>query len=182
MKAAFRHRWGFVIATVVAVAVVAGSAFARPNGSTAPITAAQAKSIAKAVADREIGRLGPTLSVKTARTAGSATAADAPAMYAQVTAGGTVTTNARGIAQANLVRPRSGLYCFLGLPGVPKGGVAIIDEAIPGPGSGVDLIQFGLGRFTHRIGSCPEGTQAYVDTFTTAGDLVDDPFFVVLWL
>jgi hypothetical protein len=171
MKRLIRHSPAIALATVALVLALTGTALGSRTATSAAITPGQVKKIA----DAEIKRLAPGLSVSSARTA------DSPATYAQVTAAGVVTVNARGIVQANVTRARSGLYCFTGLARVPKGGVAIIDEAIPGPGSGVDLIQVGLGRFVHRVGNCPDGTQAYVDTFTPTGDLVDDPFFVVLW-
>jgi hypothetical protein len=174
MKRLIRHSPAIVIATIALGVSITGTAFGSPAKSSSTVTPAQAKKIA----DAEIKRLAPSLSVKSAR---SAVVASSPALYAQVTAQGVVSSNARGVVQANVTRARSGLYCFTGLGSEPKGGVATIDEAIPGPGSGVDLIQVGLGRFVHRIGNCPEATQAYVDTFTPTGDLVDDPFFVVFW-
>jgi len=103
-------------------------------------------------------------------------------VYARVTAGGEVTANSQGIAQANLVKAAKGIYCFVGLASAPKGGVVTIDSNVPGPGSGSDLAQVGLGRLvTRRLDTCPEGTQAYVATFTPATELVDDPFFVLFW-
>jgi len=82
MKRQPRNTWiiGIVTAVGVLVAAAAGTALARAGTSTSasPITAAQAKRIAKSVADAEIARLAPRLSVKTARTAGRATFADAP--------------------------------------------------------------------------------------------------------
>jgi hypothetical protein len=166
------------IAAALLTAAAAGVALARPDAAaTSPITAAQANRIAKSVADAEITRLAPRLSVS---SAGSATA---PALYAQVTAAGAVTGNSHGITQANVVHAAPGFYCFVGLPTAPKGGVVNIDAATPGPGSGPDLAQVGLGRISYgRFGTCPEGTQAYVLTFPRdPGPFVDDPFFVVFW-
>jgi hypothetical protein len=181
MKRPIRYARTIVIAGALLAAAATAAAFARPTG-TSQITPAQVKRIARSVADAEIGRLAPRLSVKSAQTASSATSANAPALYAQVTGSGAVTTNSEGIVQANIIRPHKGLYCFVGLPSAPKGGVVTIDAAIPGTGSGGDLAQVGLGRIVHRlVGECPTGTQAYVVTFTPAGEVVDDPFFVVLW-
>ena len=173
-----RHFPAIVIAAAALVVAATGTAFGGQFTGAASITPAQVRTIAKSVADAEVTRLAPGLSVKSAK---SAVAASSPAVYAQITAAGVVTVNVRGVAQANVTRARSGLYCFSGLATMPRGGVATIDEAIPGSGSGVDLVQVGLGRFVHKVGSCPEGTQAYVITFTPAGDLVDDPFFVAFW-
>jgi hypothetical protein len=176
-----RHWPTVVLSTAVVVAALTGAAFAGSK-TTSQVTPAQVRSIAKSVADREIARLASGLTVKSARTASSATSAQGLAMYAQVTSGGGVTTNSQGIAQGNLIRPHKGLYCFVGLSSTPKGGVVTIDSAVPGPGSGGDLGQVGLGRIIHKlVGECPDGTQAYVVTFTPGGDIVDDPFFVVFW-
>ncbi len=186
MKRPIQHARTIVIASAVLASAATGAAFARPTASmseSSQITPAQVKRIARSVADTEIARLAPRLSVKSAQTASSATSASSPALYAQVTGSGAVTTNSQGIVQANVIRPHKGLYCFVGLPSAPKGGVVTIDSAIPGTGSGGDLAQVGLGRIVHRlVGECPTGTQAYVVTFPPDGGVVDDPFFVVFWL
>jgi hypothetical protein len=181
MKRLAQNWPAIVLATAVVIAAMSGVAFAGST-KTSELTPAQVKKIAKSVADAEVARLAPGLSVRSARTASVATSARAPAMYAQVTSGGGVTTNSQGIAQGNVIRAHAGLYCFVGLSSVPKGGVVTVDSAIPGPGSGGDLAQVGLGRIVHRlVGECPDGTQAYVVTFTPTGEIVDDPFFVVFW-
>jgi hypothetical protein len=170
MKRLIRHPWTIVIATVVLVAAATGATLARPVATTSQITPTQVKRIARSVADAEITRLAPGLSVK------SATSASSPALSAQVTGLGAVTTNSKGIAQENVSHPQRGIYCFSGLRSAPKGGVAILDALPPGA-SGPDLVQVGVGSF----GRCPAGTQAIVGTFREGGDLVDDPFFVVFW-
>jgi hypothetical protein len=140
-------------------------------GTTAGVTPAQVRAIAKTVANAQITTRAPSLSVASARSAG------APALYAQVTGAGVVTGNAAGIAQANVVHSRTGVYCFVGLRSAPKGGVAVLDALPPGA-SGPDQAQVGVGTF----GACPAGTQAVVGTFKSEGGvLVDDPFFVVFW-
>jgi hypothetical protein len=174
MRRQARHTWTIAIATVV-LGAAAGAALARPDASTPspPITAAQAKTIAKAVADTEIKRLAPTLAVKSAQTAGSAATANAPALYAHVSAHGAV-SNSQGITDANITHPRAGFYCFTGLPAAPKGGMAILDTH----DAGVDLIQLGVDAFA---AFCPPGTQALIATFRPGGAFVDDPFFVAFW-
>ncbi|HEU0305002.1 MAG TPA: hypothetical protein VFR32_10535 [Gaiellaceae bacterium] len=191
------------IAAVAAFAAVAGAALAGPSGTTANVTPAQVKKIAKTVAGAEIRRLAPRLSVQNARsahtartaniagragTADTATtaqvattaeAARAPAVYAQVTGAGVVTANARGIGQANVTHPKPGFYCFSGLPFTIRGGLVTVDSNVPGGGSGPDLAQLGLSTVT----GCPAGTQAHVVIFPRdEGPFVDDPFFVVLWV
>ncbi len=174
MKRRIRHWWTVAIAAVVLVAAGTGAALARPSSSTSGITPAQVKKIAKSVADAEIARLAPTLSVKNALAADSAISANSPAFYAQVTGAGAVTTNSLGIAQGNVSHPQRGLYCFSGLRSAPKGGVAILDALPPGA-SGANLAQVGVGTFAR----CPAGTQALVGTIRPdSGDQVDEPFFV----
>jgi hypothetical protein len=171
MKRLSRHSWMIVIATVVLLAAATGATLARSVASnTSQITPTQVRRIARSVADAEIARLAPGLSVKSARTANS------PALYAQVSGVGGVTGNSQGIVQENVSHPRPGIYCFGGLRSAPKGGVAILDALPPGA-SGPDQAQVGVGTF----GPCPAGTQAVVGTFREGGDLVDDPFFVVFW-
>jgi hypothetical protein len=140
-------------------------------GTSASVTPAQVRAIAKTVANAQITARAPSLSVASARTASS------PGMYAQVSGTGVVSANATGVTQANVVHSRTGVYCFVGLRSAPKGGVAVLDALPPGA-SGPDQVQVGVGTF----GACPAGTQAVVGTFKTdGGDLVDDPFFVVFW-
>lgn len=176
MKRLVRHSPAVIIAIVALVIAVTGTALGGPTRSTSSVTPAQAKKIAKSVADAEIARLAPTLSVKSAQTAVSATSASAPAMFAQVTGAGAVTGNSQGITQANISHPRAGIYCFSGLPNTPKGGISIIDAFPPG-GQGANITQVGIGSF----GLCPTA-QAVVATATPINGFgEDDPFFVVFW-
>jgi hypothetical protein len=176
MRHLVRHSSAVVIATAALVVAVTQTAFGGPTRSTSSVTPAQAKKIAKSVADAEITRLAPSLSVKSAETAVSAASAGSPALYAQVTGLGAVTTNSRGVVQQNVSHPKTGIYCFSGLASTPKGGVAILDALPPGA-SGADLAQVGVGT----LAACPAGTQAVVGTFAPSGDLANDPFFVVFW-
>jgi hypothetical protein len=163
-----------LVGAVVLVAAAAGTAFARPSATAAPITAAQAKKIAKSIADAEITRLAPRLSVKHARTASVADSALAPALYARVTRAGAVLPESSGITQANVIHPSAGVYCFVGLDPVPKGGVAVLDALPPGV-SDEDLVQVGIGTYAR----CPAGSQALVGAFHKDTRLADDQFFVV---
>ncbi len=162
------------IAAGLLLVALSGLAYAGPTATTAGVTPAQARSIARA----EVIRLAPTLSVRSARTATTALVANSPALYAQVTAAGVVTANSRGIARANVTHPEPGIYCFSGLPSVPKGGLVVVDSNASAGGSGPDLAQVGVTS----LGRCPGGAQAHVATFPPDyGKLVDDPFFVVFW-
>lgn len=159
------------ISSAALLVALSGFATAGPNATTAGVTPAQVRTIAKTVSNAQITARAPSLSVASARSAG------APALYAQVSGGGVVSSNAAGISQANVVHPRTGVYCFLGLRNAPRGGMAILDALPPGA-SGADEVQVGVGTF----GLCPAGTQAVVGTATTPdGFLNDDPFFVTFW-
>ena len=166
-----------VISAGALLVALTGFATAGPNASTAGVTPQQARLIAKSVAGAEITRRAPGLTVKSAQSATTALMANSPATYAQVTAAGVVTANARGIVQANVSHPEAGFYCFHGLLRVPKGGLAIVDSNVPGGGSGVSLVQVGVSS----VRRCPSETQAHVVTFGDETGFVDDPFFVVFW-
>ena len=171
MRRVLRQWPAVVIATTALAIAVGGQAFAGSAASVAGVTPAQVRQIAKTVANAQITARAPGLTVASARTAG------APGLYAQVSGAGVVGSNASGISQANVIHPRAGIYCFVGLRTVPKGGVAILDALPPGA-SGADQIQVGIGTF----GACPAGTQAVVGTFTPGdGFLKDDPYFVMFW-
>jgi hypothetical protein len=164
--------WPVLALAVVATAIaVTSQAFAGPSTPAAGVTPAQVRQIAKAVANAQITARAPSLAVASARSAG------APGLYAQVSGAGVVSSNASGISQANVIHPREGIYCFVGLRNAPRGGVAILDALPPGA-SGANQIQVGVGT----LGACPAGTQAVVGTFTPAdGVLANEPFFVTFW-
>ena len=111
------------------------------------------------------------------KSAQTATTAKSLAMVAQVTAAGVVTANSRGITQANVIHPRTGIYCFTGLAAAPKGGVGVLDATPPTGFADVNLIQVGAGT----ISFCPAGTQAVVATFSPVTSFADEPFLVVFW-
>lgn len=172
MKRLFEQLPALAIAAGALIVALGGAAVASPSRSSEGTTPAQVRKIAKGIADAEIARLAPGLSVK------SALAANSPALYAQVTAAGIVAANSRGIVQANVSHPEKGFYCFHGLLRTPKGGVAVIDSNVPGGGSGPDLVQVGASG----VRRCPDGTQAHVVTFGRDDEgFLDDPFFVVFW-
>ena len=178
MKPLIRQFPAIAISAGALLVALTGFATAGSNASTAGVTPAQVRTIARTVANERITARASGLSVASARTANTA---NAPAVYAQVTGAGVVTANSRGITQANVSRPEKGLYCFRGFPTVPKGGVVTVDSNASGGGSGPDLAQVGITGPRQ----CPAGTQAHVATFPVeyASNflLVDDPFFVVFW-
>ena len=94
------------------------------------ISTAKVKRIAKTVANQEINRRVPGLSVgsavsaqsaNTANTANTANFANSanPVLFARVAAnGGVFTANSKGVSSANVASPLPGVYCFSGLPGI----------------------------------------------------------------
>ena len=158
-----RNRWTIVTAMVALLAGATGATFAHSSAGAPRITPAQVKRIA----DAEIRRLAPTLTVKSARS---------PALYAHVSGGGNISGSAQGISVANISHPSRGIYCFSGLSTAPKGGLAVLDALPPGA-SGPNLAQVGVGSFSR----CPSGTQAIVATFSASEGFTDDAFIVMFW-
>jgi hypothetical protein len=97
---------------------------------------------------------------------------------ANISAGGVVLTGSDGIAQANVVHPFAGFYCFSGLTPPPVGGIATIDYSESGENI---LIQLDTGQGPN----CPIGTQAFVNTrkliSTSKSEATDAGFFIVLY-
>jgi hypothetical protein len=95
--------------------------------------------------------------------------------YSRVSDTGTVdAAKSKGVAQANVTHPSTGVYCFSGLAFAPKSIVASIDTlgggGVPGPFAHVAI---GVAS------ACPVGTQA---TVVTANNNVlgNFPFYVLL--
>jgi hypothetical protein len=95
---------------------------------------------------------------------------------------GIVLAGSLGVAQANVIHPSTGFYCFSGLSPAPAGGVATIDYSE----AGEDVeIQFDTGQGP----VCPFGTQAFVNTRVGTSNKaakvtnppVDAGFFVLLY-
>jgi len=147
-----------VIAMLALVAGVTGAAVAQPVANKAVTT-----SKAKKIADKEIKKKAPGLSVA---SAGSLT------MYGQIKAAGTLTGNTSGIGAVS--HPIAGIYCLSGLAAPPKGGVATVDFNDQSD----EFAQFGLGT----VNVCPSGTQAFVNTIhNTTDSFADAGFFVTIY-
>jgi hypothetical protein len=174
-----RQTPALVVAILALVAAVTGVAIGSPgaHSSAAAMTKKKVKKIAKNVADQEITKLAPTLSVKSAQTAATA---DRLSMFAQVTAGGSIIGSSLGVGSVS--HPTQGIYCFSGLARQPIGGEATADFNDPATATD-QYAQFGLGR--DISGFCPTGTQAMVGTFAINGtggaDLHNAGFFVEMW-
>jgi hypothetical protein len=105
-----------------------------------------------------------------------APAAEKLSHAANISSAGVVLGGSVGIAQANVIHPSTGFYCFSGLTPAPVGGVATIDYAQAGKNV---TIQLGTGQGP----VCPAGTQAFVNPRESAGkfEALDAGFFVVLY-
>jgi hypothetical protein len=163
-----------VIAVLALVAAVGGAAVASPTASTSKLTKKDKKKV-RSIADSEIAKLAPGLTVKSATTA---TTANNLAMRAHVTAndGANTVAISNNVGIGGVTRVFEGGFCLTGLAATPRGGVVTIDY----DNSFFETAQIGFddpGSF-----GCPGGTGAYVFTFDTAGQSGDDAgFYVTLW-
>ena len=161
-----------VIAILALVAGVTGAAVASPSAKK--VTTKKVKKIA----DKEIDKKAPGLSVAHAATADSATIGQSPVAYAHVNADGSVdTANSRGVASSNVTNDpiTTGSYCIRGLTGVKTAEVAADTGAF-------EAATVHLGPFPPPgTGRCqtPAGTQFTVSTAdANLGTFPDIPFFI----
>jgi hypothetical protein len=162
-----------LVIAVISLIVAVGGGYAIAKKHQSP----------KKVANNVVTKRAPGLSVLHAKTADNATSANTagsanPAAFAQVAANGTINAaNSNGVTQANLINtgPIIGYYCFGNLPFVPHGGNATVDWN----GGPIDTIALvGLGG----NGSCPAGTQLFVDTrWTDSTGSIPAGFFITLY-
>jgi hypothetical protein len=104
-----------------------------------------------------------------------------PRAFAHVTdsLGGSVRVdeaNSKGIVQANVSNPSTGLYCFDNLGFNPKIAIATPDFGTPGLGPAVDAAR----AFADRYVDCPGGAQTASVTLTLfSNELRDGAFYVM---
>jgi len=187
-----------IVAALALVAALAGTAIAGPGETTSALTKSKVKKIATrqinalvpGIADEQITRRAPDLSVAHANSANTATnattansatqaenainAANAasaqPAAFAHVSGTGVLdVANSKNVGSVS--RVGEGVYCFSGIPFAPRGGQATVD-----PIGGMDE----HAQFDRGLGDCP-GAQPGVDTFDATGALSDAPFYVVFY-
>lgn len=177
-KSYYRSKPAAMAVTVIALSfVLPDSAVAETDTVARAISTARVKRIARNVANNEINKRAPGLSVGSAVSAQSAN----PVLFARVAADGSVDpANSQGVTSANVTKPPPavGLYCFSGLPAI-KGG-QVTPEIV-----GNAFFEFGLLGFGDAGGNCPPGTQFSVTTLSRndAGVLQFDtgPFFLHLY-
>ena len=167
MKRFFRRPSpAMVIAVVALIAALGGTAIA--GGF---IT----KKKAKKVADNQITKRAPGLSVASAKTADSANNANAPFAYARFNANGTVST---GTANRNLPdasNPSAGIYC-LDLSFTPVH-VQATGQA-QGGGDDIAMVEMAPNSLT----PCPAGTEIqYRNYDVSTGAQQNDVVYVEVW-
>ena len=124
-KSYYRSKPAAMVVTVIALSfVLPDSAVAETDTVARAISSARVRRIA----NQEINKRAPGLSVGSAVSAQSANTANTassanPVLFARVAADGTVDpANSQGVTSANVTKPSpAGLFCFSGLPAI-KGG------------------------------------------------------------
>lgn len=188
-KSYYRSKPAAMVVTVIALSfVLPDSAVAETDTVARAISSASVKRIARNVANQEINKRAPGLSVGSAVSAQSANTASSanPVLFARVAADGTVDpANSQGVTSGNVTKPLSGgLYCFSGLPAI-KGG-QITPEIVAGLLQ-IEFGQLGFGNLTGPSGSglCPPATQFFVTTVSRnasgALSFSPGPFFLHLY-
>jgi hypothetical protein len=176
-KSYYRSKPAAMVVTVIALSfVLPDSAVAETDTVARAISTARVKRIARSVANQEINKRAPELSVGSAVSAQSAN----PVLFARVAADGTVDpANSQGVTSANVTKPSpAGLFCFSGLPAIKGGQVTpqIVAQ---------EFFETGLLGLGDALGNCPPGTQFFVTTLSrnAAGQLLlgSGPFFLHLY-
>ena len=182
-KSYYRSKPAAMVVTVIALSfVLPDSAVAETDTVAKAISSARVRRIA----NTQITRRAPGLSVDSAVTAQSANTANTansanPVLFARVAADGTVDpANSQGVTSANVTKPSpaAGLFCFSGLPAIKGGQVTpeIVNNA---------FFESALLGFGDAVGNCPAGTQFNVTTLirNEAGQLLfgSGSFFLHLY-
>ena len=185
-KSYYRSKPAAMVVTVIALSfVLPDSAVAETDIVAKAISSARVRRIARSVANQEINKRAPGLSVGSAVSAQSANTANTassanPVLFARVAADGTVDpANSQGVTSANVTKPSpAGLFCFSGLPAI-KGG-QVTPEIVA-----QEFFETGLLGIGDALGNCPAGTQFFVTTLSrnAAGVLLfgTGPFFLHLY-
>lgn len=186
-KSYYRSKPAAMVVTVIALSFVLPDSAVAETDTVARATISSAR--VRRIANQEINKRAPGLSVgsavsaqsaNTANTANTASSAN-PVLFARVAADGTVDpANSQGVTSANVTKPSpaAGLYCFSGLPAI-KGG-QVTPEIVANA-----FFESGLLGFGDAVGNCPPATQFFVTTLSRndAGVLSfgAGPFFLHLY-
>ena len=162
-----------VVAVLALVAAVAGTAVAGPNAVSSAIT----KSKVKKIANKQIKKAAPGLSVDNAAKLGGEPAAaylkDSAVRYASINADGTIQGQAKGITQANVTKDGAGFFCIDGLNPAPQAVTATLrTDALAGA-----FLYAGL----KSGGGVCAGKQIIVQTQNNALTNTDNPFNIAVF-
>lgn len=180
-KSYYRSKPAAMAVTVIALSfVLPDSAVAETDTVARAISSASVRRIAnREITKREPGlSVGSAVSAQSANTANTASSAN-PVLFARVAADGTVDpANSQGVTSGNVTKPSPGIYCFSGLPAI-KGG-QVTPEILASA-----FFESGLLGFGDALGNCPPATQFFVTTLSRndAGVLSfgAGPFFLHLY-
>jgi hypothetical protein len=164
-----------VVVALVLVAALAGTALA---GSEATTSALNKKKVKK-IANKEIDKAAPGLSVDNAENLGgqppSAFVSSDELRYAKVNSDGTIDPAlSKGIAQENVTTDGTGDYCIDGLDPAPKNVEAVIDYSAP----------FGVqwfARINSEIATKCAGKQVLIAVYNGANASLNAPFYVTVY-
>jgi hypothetical protein len=162
-----------IVAALALVLAMAGTAIAGP-GAVDKIT----KSKVRSIADKEINKKAPGLSVDNAAKLGgqpaSAFAASSAVRFVSIAANGTIeAARSQGVSQANVTTNGAGNYCINGLNPAPRNAQA----SLPFNGTPFNAqvyVQFG------PTGPCA-GAQVWISTFTPGNVPTNMPVLVALF-
>ena len=182
-KSYYRSKPAAMVVTVIALSFVLPDSAVAETDAVARATISSAR--VRRIANQEINKRAPGLSVGSAVSAQSANTANTassanPVLFARVAADGTVDpANSQGVTSANVIKPSpAGLFCFSGLPAIKGGQVTpqIVAQ---------EFFETGLLGLGDALGNCPAGTQFFVTTLSRndAGVLSfgSGPFFLHLY-
>jgi hypothetical protein len=163
-----------LVAVVALIFAVAGTSVASV-ATISSLTKSEKKTVKK-IANKQIKKKGPGLSVANAKKLGGQPASSyAPASTlrtALVAANGSVdAAHSDGVTQANVTQPVGGVYCFNGLSPAPRSVVA----SIAGGTAGIQT----QTQYAPTGGVCA-GSQFDVATLSDANALVPDAFTVFI--
>ena len=180
-KSYYRSKPAAMVVTVIALSFVLPDSAVAETDTVAKATISSAR--VRRIANQEINKRAPGLSVgnavsaqsaNTANTANTASSAN-PVLFARVAADGTVDPAfSKGVVSGNVTAPFAGLYCFSGLPAIMGG------QVTPDLTNGL-FSEFGQFGFGNALGNCPPATQFFVALIVVPNSFAGGPFFLHLY-
>jgi hypothetical protein len=159
-----------VLSIIAVVLALAGTGAA--SVATISVLTKKEKKQTRKIADSEITKKAPGLSVANADKLGGLAASSYSLRTAHVLANGTLDApHSDGVSQANVTSTVGGVYCFNGLSPAPRSMVASI-------AGGTAQVQTQI-NYAPSVGSC-NGSQFSVATVNDANSLVAQDFTVFI--